>query len=103
VTRHVKLRHHADAALSRVSDNLASLILGIEQTIGTQLMELRKLFALDPKTLVLSQMPVKHIELDGRHAIEVPLQNLHRLIMAAYVDQQAAPSEARLISDGDFG
>ena len=62
-------------------------------------MELGKLLTLDTKALVLGQMPVKDVELDCCHRIQIPFENFHRLEVAGDVNQQAAPGKARLILD----
>ena len=46
-------------------------------------------------------MPMEHVKLDGSHGLEVALENLHRLIVPAYVNKQAAPGKARLILNLD--
>src|SRR5687768_11850675 len=60
-----------------------------------------KFLALDAESLVLGQMPVKNIEFDGRHCIEIACENLGRLIVAGDIDQQTAPGETRLIVNPD--
>src|SRR5437660_1631998 len=57
VTGYVKLRNHPDAALASVVNNLPYLFLAVVETIRSHLMKLRKFFALNPKALILGQMP----------------------------------------------
>ena len=83
----IKLRHYANAAVTRVGDDLAHLVLCIEETIGAERVEFGKLLALDAKALVLCQMPVKDVQLYCRHGIEVPFENFHRLVVTSNVDQ----------------
>ena len=66
-------------------------------------MELRKLLTLDTESLILSQMPVKNIQLDRRHRIEIALENLRRLIVTGDIDQQTTPGKTRLIINLDAG
>src|SRR5205814_10577128 len=97
MTGNIKLGHDANAAVASISDDLTHLILCVEETIRTERMKFGKLLAFDAETLVLSQMPVKDVQLDCRHRIEVPFEHFHRLVMTADIDQQAAPGKPRLI------
>ena len=49
-------------------------------------MELWILLALHAKALILCQVPVKDIQLDRRHCIEIAFEDLHWLIMPAYIN-----------------
>ena len=95
VTGNIKLGHHTDTAVSRVRDNFAHLVLRVIQTIGAHRMEFWKLLALDAKALVLRQVPVKNVELDRGHRIEIAFKNLNRLEVTGNVDKQTAPGKAR--------
>src|SRR5436853_6859821 len=44
-------------------------------------------------------MPVKDVELDCGHRIQISFENFHRLVVAGDVDEQTAPGKARLILD----
>src|SRR5579871_3470938 len=52
VSRHVEFGYHADAAIARVSDHVANLILRVIVAIGTELVQFWKALALDPESLV---------------------------------------------------
>ena len=96
---HVEFRHHADAAVGRVGHDVADLVLRIEQRIAAELLQPRIDAAFHAEALVVRQMPVEHVELDHRHAIERALDDVHRLEVAGDVEQQAAPAEARRVPD----
>ncbi len=61
VAGNVELRHHADAAIVRVGDEFANLVLRIKHSVGTRARQLGKHFALDAKSLVVGEMPVQHV------------------------------------------
>src|ERR1051326_561006 len=94
---HIELRNNANAPFSRISDNLARLILRVEEAIGSHLMQLGEPLALDPKSLVFSQMPVKDIELDRGHCVKVSLEHFHGLVVARHINQKTAPWQSRVI------
>ena len=71
VARHVELGHDAYAALARVGDYLARLRLRVEEAVGAEACETRKFFALDAEALIFREVPVKDVELDGGHRVEV--------------------------------
>src|SRR3954463_7656295 len=48
----IKLGHNPNAAVARVSNDLAHLVLGVEETVRSERMKLGKLLALDAKALV---------------------------------------------------
>src|SRR5215469_196637 len=48
-------------------------------------------------------MQVQDVQLNGRHGINIPLDDVERDEMAADVDHQAAPGETRLVFDVDGG
>ena len=103
VAGHIELRHHADAAIMRVGNEVANLSLRIKHAIGSRLGELGKLLALDAESLVIGKMPVQHVHFYRSHAVNVALKHVERDEVAADVDQQAAPGKARLVLDGDRG
>src|SRR5215471_704149 len=94
---HVELRHHPNPALCRISNDLARLFLGVEEPIRPHLMQLGKFFALDSKSLVFGQVPVKDIELDRRHGVKIPFEHFHGLVVTRYVNQETTPLKAWLI------
>ena len=99
VGRHVELRHHPDAAVIRIGDDLADLFLGEVESVGAHFMQFRKGFRFDPEALVVHQVPVQHVQLHRRHAVEVAFEHLHWHEVAADVDQQSPPGKARGIDD----
>ena len=94
VAGHVELRHDADAAGAGVGDDVPGLFLGVVEAIGAGGSELGKELALDAEALILGEVPVEDVELHGGHGVEVALDDVDRLEVAADVDHQAAPAEA---------
>ena len=99
VSRNIKLRHNANAAIASVSDDLSDLILRVIVAVRSKLMQLGKLLALDTKALILGEMPVKNIQLHRGHRVEIAFEHFHGLEVTSDVDQQAAPRKPRLIVD----
>jgi hypothetical protein len=96
---HVELRHHANATFGGIGNDLARLILRIEEPVRTHLMQLGKFLAFNPEALVFGEVPVKHIELDRGHRIQIPLEHLYRLVVTRDINQKTAPGKAWLILD----
>src|SRR5215831_9249243 len=94
---HIELRHHPNPTLRRISNDLAGLILGVEEPVRSQLMQLGKFLALDSKSLVLGQVPVKDIQLDRRHGVKIPLEHFHGLVVTRHINQETTPLKAWLI------
>src|SRR5260370_21349535 len=84
-----------------IGNNLADLVLRVEETIGSQCLEPGKFSALDAETLILCQVPVKDVQLYCRHRIEITFEDFQRLVVAADIDEQASPLETRLILNLD--
>jgi len=97
VTRHIEFRHHADAAISGVSNQVANLVLRVVEGVGTQFVELWIFPALHAKTLILREVPVKNVHLHGFHAVDVPANDIERNEMACGIDHQTAPRKTRLV------
>src|SRR5205085_440077 len=55
VARHVELGHDAYAALARVGDYLARLRLRVEESVGAEARETRKIFTLDAEALIFRE------------------------------------------------
>ena len=53
VARHVNLRHHADAALGGIANNLAHLLRGIEQPVAGKLRQLRVTLRAEAPALIV--------------------------------------------------
>jgi hypothetical protein len=69
VRRHIKLRQHANAAISRVGDYVANLSLRVKMAVRSQFLQAREPVTLHAKALVVGQVPMKDIEFDYRHCI----------------------------------
>ena len=101
VAGHVELGHHANAAVVRVGNHVANLLLRVEAAVRALFLQQRKLFALHREALVFRKVQVQHVELDGFHAVQVAFEHLDGLEVAAGIEHQAAPGEARLVVNGD--
>ena len=103
VAGHLELRYDADAAVARVLDDLARILLGVEEVVGAEAGEFGIELALDAEALIFGEVPVEDVELDGGHAVEGALDDVHRLEVAATVDHEAAPGKPGRIVDRDDG
>src|SRR4030095_12826252 len=97
VSRHIALGHHANPAISSIGDDLANLLLSVEQTIASHLVKLWKSFGLDSKSLIFGEVPMQYVEFYRSHSIEVPFEHLDGFVVTTYVDEQPAPRKARLV------
>ena len=66
-------------------------------------MELWEFLAFEAEALIVGQMEVEDVHLDGFHAVEIALEYVGGNEVAADVNEQAAPGEARLVLDGKGG
>jgi hypothetical protein len=98
-----QLGHHPNSAGTRVINYLAYLALGVVEAVRTQSLQFWKAEAFDAEALVVGQMPVKDVQLDGCHAVQGAQDDWDRFKMARTVNQQTAPSKAWLIGNGDCG
>jgi hypothetical protein len=103
VAGNVELGHHANAAIAGVGDELADFVLRVIHAVGAHAGEPGKFLALDAESLVVGKVPVHDIQLHCCHRVEVALEHLDRDEVAADVEHQASPREARLVFDGDSG
>ena len=103
VAGHLKLRHDADAAVVRVGDDLARLLLRVEEAVGALRCERGESEALHPEALVFGEVPVEDVHLDGGHGIEGALDDVDGFEVSAAIDHESAPGEARLVDDRDGG
>ena len=97
----VEFRHHANAAVARVGHHAADLVLGVEQAVGALLMQFGETLALHAETLVLGEVPVKHVELHGSHRVQIALHHFERHPMARRIHHQPAPGKAWFVLDVD--
>ena len=103
VAGHVEFGDDADAALARVGDEVANFVLRVIEIVGAEFVELGEFFALDAEALIFGKVPVEDVHFYGFHAIEVAAQDVERNEVAADVEHDSAPREARLIVDRDDG
>jgi len=103
VAGHLKLRYDADAAVAGVLDDLSGVLLGIEEAVGADAGEFGIELALDAETLIFREVPVEDVELDGSHAVEGALDDIHWLEVPTAVDHKAAPWKAGRVVNGDDG
>ena len=97
----IELGDHADAAVARVFNHVADLVLGIEIAVRAHLLELGIELTFHAKALIVGEVPVKHIELHGGHGVEVALDDFEGHPVARHIQHQAAPGEARAVFDVD--
>src|SRR6202041_3115529 len=95
VSRHVELGHDADAAVARIGNNFAGLLLSIEESVGAHPREFRERSTLDAKTLVFTKMPVEYVKLNGGHPVETAADNVDRHEVASAVNHKTAPAKTR--------
>ena len=101
VAGNIELGHHANAAVARVRDHIANLLLRVVKTIGAELLQLRKTLALDAKTLVVGEVPMEDVQLHGRHAVQIALDHFDGHPVPRDIQMQAAPGKARMILNVD--
>ena len=122
MARDLDLRHHADVTLGGERDDLADLVLGVEErpvfarrTFGNGIEQMlvrlgirtlrgdrgqfRVAVNLDTPALVVGEVPVENIELVLRHQREEAFHGLHAEEVAAFVEHQPAPPERREVLD----
>src|ERR1051325_7781962 len=115
--RNIDFRNDEHMALRGISDHLTDLVLGIEPAIalvsrfvrGRQCFvgpapcpDLRKFWVpldFDAPTIVIRQMPMKHIELMKGEIVEVPLYERDVEEMARDIQVHARPAKAGIILD----
>ena len=68
---HVELRNHADSALPRVFDDPGYLLLRIVEPAGAFLLEQGEELALHAKSLIVREVPMKDVQLDGLHRVQI--------------------------------
>mmetsp|Transcript_80693 Transcript_80693/g.261538 ORF Transcript_80693/g.261538 Transcript_80693/m.261538 type:complete len:345 (-) Transcript_80693:181-1215(-) len=103
MSRHVNLRHHLDVALLRVRHDVTNLLLGVglpaAEALRTDLRELRVAVHWQPPTLVVGEVPMEAVELEGGHGVKQELHLLRPEEVPAHVELETTPLEARRILD----
>ena len=74
-------------------------VLGVEVPVRAHLVQLGEHLALDAEALVLAEVPVQDVEMNGGHAVQRALDELDRLPSAAGIEHEAAPGETGPIGD----
>ena len=100
MTWHIELGNHADSAVPRILNHAANLRLRVVEPIGTPLLQKRKHLALGAESLVLRKMPMKNIQLDRFHPIQIAFNYRDGHEVSAGIDHQPAPWKARLVING---
>ena len=103
VSRQVELGNDANAAVGGVGNDLLDVGLRVVAAPRAVLVQLRKEPALDAEALIVAQVQMQHVQLHGRHRIEVPQDHRLRHPVAYGVDHQPAPWIARAVLDRDHG
>ena len=102
MARHIQLGNHANATFIRVAHQVTNIILGIELTVTSSASQARQRNALQAKTLIVAEVQVQHVELQGRHTIQHAQQIANRQEMARRVEHHAAIGKARGVVDSAF-
>ena len=84
VSGNIELRHHADAPRRRIRHHFAHLVLRVEHSIRPELVQFGIQFALGAKSLIVGEMPVKHIQLYDGHRVNIAFHHLdgHKMARA---------------------
>mmetsp|Transcript_44492 Transcript_44492/g.114504 ORF Transcript_44492/g.114504 Transcript_44492/m.114504 type:complete len:357 (+) Transcript_44492:702-1772(+) len=103
MSRQFNLRHHLDVALLRVRHDVTNLLLGVglpaAEALRTDLRELRVAVDWQPPTLVVGEVPMEAVELEGGHGVKKELHLLRPEEVPAHVEKETTPLEARRILD----
>src|SRR6185437_7586105 len=99
MTRHIEFGHDPDTAIARVGDNFPDFPLGVIKTAGCLPLQERVLLALDMEPFIIRKAPMKHVELDRLHAVEIALDHRNANETMAGIDEQTAPGKAGSIRD----
>jgi hypothetical protein len=103
VPRHVELRHDPDAAVARIGNNFAGLLLRIEESVGAQPSEFWEKPTLHAEALVFTKMPVEDVQLNRGHPIQSAFDNVERHEVASAVDHEAAPAKTWSVANRHCG
>src|SRR6266446_4266737 len=101
VARHVEFRHYTNAAVARIRNQVANLVLRVVQPVRTQSVQLGKFLALDAEALIFRKMPMENVHLRRFKAVQIALEYIERNKVAAYVDHQPTPGKARLVMNDE--
>ena len=74
----IKLRNYADATFAGVEDEITHLSLRVEESSRSELSKLGASPTLHAKTLVIGEMKMEDVQLDGCHSIDVSFEDLNR-------------------------
>ena len=99
----VELRHDPDAAVGGIFDDVTDLGLRVIHAVRAELVEAGEDFGLHAEPLVLGEMPMEDVHLQGGHAVQVPLDDLDGMEMTPGIDEQAPPGETGPVDDLDAG
>src|SRR5947209_2194295 len=97
VPRHIEFGHDANAAVMRVGDKVASFVLGVEEAVRAEGVQLGESLAFNPEALIFGEVPMEDVHLHGFHPIDVAPDDIEGNEMAADIYHQTAPGEAWLI------
>ena len=111
---HLDFGHDGHVPPGRVGHDLADFVLRVETAVafavarglvapGADFRELGILLDLDPPALVFGEVPVQRVQLMGGQQVDVVFDELLAEEVPAFVQQQAAPGEPRLVFDPAAG
>ena len=117
MARNVHLGYNLDEAFAGILHDFAGIVLRVEATValsvglhfapaqhlavtpGAHFCQARVFLDFNAPALVFGQVPVKAVQLVGRHHVEQFLDFLLAIEVAPLVEHEAPPAEARLIAD----
>mmetsp|Transcript_22314 Transcript_22314/g.47523 ORF Transcript_22314/g.47523 Transcript_22314/m.47523 type:complete len:229 (+) Transcript_22314:741-1427(+) len=108
MARDVNLRQDLDVQRCSIGDNVLDLLgcVSLRDTGGVLGSHFHKEWILldrEPPALVIGEMPVEAVQLEGRHGVEKLLHLPSREEVTTHVEMDATPTEARLILDEKGG
>src|ERR1700759_5007070 len=103
VTRHVELWDHPNTAIPRVCNDLLHFFLRVVEATGCLLLQKRESLAFNMESRVIRKTPMKDVQLDGLHCVEIPLDHRKPNEPVPRINQKAAPREAWTVLDRDHG
>jgi hypothetical protein len=84
---HVELGNDPNSPITGVFHHIPNLIVSVEFSIRTLLVQFWEGPAFHTETLILRKMPMQDIHLDGGHAIQIPLDDLDWQPVAADIQE----------------
>ena len=103
MTGDVEFWNYADTAVAGISNEFANFRLCVKEAVGGFALQLGELLALHAEALVVGEVPVEDVEVNGFHSVNGAAKRINRHEVAADVDHEAAPGESGFVLDPDGG